>query len=58
MMANYGYDEVWYALEEAIKLQAHYAELINMHDGGQRIAFKTAKEFLDRLRKLDNTKKK
>jgi hypothetical protein len=55
-MANYGYDEIWYALEEAIKLQAHYAELINMHDGGQRIPFKSAKEFLDRLRKLSNKK--
>jgi len=57
-MANYGYDEIWHALEESVKLQSHYAELINMHDGGQRMQFKDAKAWLDRLRQLDNEKEK
>jgi len=36
------------ALRESIKLQAHYAKLLNMHDGGERKIF-TLTEFLDRL---------
>ena len=27
------------ALEESVTLQSHYAELLNMHDGGQRLTF-------------------
>lgn len=53
-MPNYGYDEVWHALEEMVKLQKHYAELLNMHDGGQRHGFNSAKEYLDRIRQLSN----
>jgi hypothetical protein len=52
-----GYDELYHALEESIKLQSHYAELLNMHDGGQRKQFKDAKEWLQRLRALDNKNK-
>lgn len=54
----FGYDELWHALEESIKLQSHYAELLNMFDNGQRMKFKDAKEWLDRLRKLDNEAEK
>lgn len=54
---TFGYDEIWYALEESVKLQAHYAELLNMHDGGQRMIFKDTKEWLLRLRKLEKDKK-
>lgn len=50
---TFGYDELWYALEESVKLQSHYANLINMYDGGQRIQFKDAKEWLLRLRKVE-----
>lgn len=46
------YDELEHALQESVKLQAHYAELLNMHDGGQRIIFRNVNEFLARLRKL------
>ena len=53
---NFGYDEVLHALEESVKLQSHYAELLNMHDGGQRIQFKDAKEWLLRLRKVQDAK--
>ena len=51
---NIGYDELYHALEESLKLQAHYAELLNMHDGGQRMIFKTINEWVARLRKTSN----
>jgi hypothetical protein len=54
---TFGYDELEYALEESIKLQSHYADLLNMYDGGQRIKFNNAKEWLLRLRELDKKKK-
>lgn len=38
------------ALEESVKLQTHYAELLNMHDGGERIGFKSVDAWIDRLR--------
>ena len=44
--------ELRHALDELVHLQAHYAELLNMRDGGQRHAFATADEWLARLREL------
>ena len=44
------------ALEESVKLQAHYAKLLNMHDGGQRIQFKSADEWLARLERIEKAK--
>ena len=38
------------ALEESVRLQTHYAELLNMHDGGERVGFETADEWINRLR--------
>ena len=38
------------ALEESVKLQSHYASLLNMHDGGQRMPFANANAWMDRLR--------
>ena len=38
------------ALEESVTLQAHYAELLNMHDGGRRIVFRDADAWIARLR--------
>lgn len=49
--------ELRVALEESVKLQSHYADLLNMHDGGHRIGFKDAKAWIARLRetkKLQN----
>lgn len=37
------------ALEESLKLQAHYAQLLNDYDGGRRLIFKTKEEWLNRL---------
>jgi hypothetical protein len=40
------------ALDKSVKLQAHYAKLLNDYDGGERIAFGCAQEWMDRLRAL------
>jgi hypothetical protein len=37
------------ALEESVKLQSHYASLLNQYDGGERMRFATAHEWIDRL---------
>jgi hypothetical protein len=37
------------ALEESLKLQSHYAELLNIYDGGKRLQFATADQWLTRL---------
>lgn len=39
-------------LEELVKLQGHYAGLLNAQDGGKRHQFKTGQEWLDRLVRL------
>jgi hypothetical protein len=49
-------DELRDALEKSVSLQSHYADLLNMHDGGKRIVFKNADEWLERIRKLSNDK--
>ena len=40
------------ALEESIKLQSHYAGLLNTWDGGERLIFASAVEWLKRLAAL------
>ena len=37
------------ALRESVMLQSHYAGLLNMHDGGERIICSSAEEWLARL---------
>ena len=43
------------ALEQSVELQSHYAELLNMHDGGQRLTFANIEAWLDRLAALKDT---
>ena len=45
-------EELYIALREALKLQKHYAELLNMHDGGQRNSevFASPETWIARLR--------
>ena len=45
-------DHLEAALEESIKLQSHYAKLLNMYDEGQRMEFKNAEEWIKRLEKV------
>lgn len=40
------------ALNASLKLQSHYAKLLNMHDGGKRIGFKTIEEWINRLKQV------
>jgi uncharacterized Zn finger protein (UPF0148 family) len=40
------------ALEELIKLQSHYATLLNGYDDGCRHPFESAEEWMDRLEEL------
>jgi hypothetical protein len=42
-------------LEQSVKLQSHYATLLNMHDGGTRMVFAHCGEWLARLRQLERT---
>jgi hypothetical protein len=44
-------------LEESVKLQGHYAGLLNMYDDGKRLIFKNAEEWLQRLRALKAAKR-
>ena len=46
------------ALEKSVELQSHYAKLLNMYDGGKRIGFKNAYEWITRLRKTGTLKNK
>lgn len=43
-------DEVYAALETSVRLQSHYAFLLNQYDGGRRLTFASAAEWIERLR--------
>ncbi len=43
-------DELRLALAASVKLQSHYAELLNGWDGGERLAFSDADAWIERLR--------
>ncbi len=47
-----GLGELCDALAESVKLQSHYAELLNMHDGGQQITFRDEREWMARIRQV------
>lgn len=42
-------DELKKALEESVRLQSHYAGLLNMYDNGERREFENAQAWIDRL---------
>lgn len=43
-----------HALDESLKLQSHYAILLNQYDGGSRMTFADAGAWLARLRDVKN----
>jgi hypothetical protein len=47
-------DELEAALVASVELQSHYAALLNRHDGGQRLTFKTMDAWLARLAELED----
>ena len=49
-MAGY-WIPIFAALEESVKLQSHYAALLNQYDGGKRMTFRNADEWILRLQK-------
>jgi len=51
-------DDLRIALEESVKLQRHYAELLNMYDGGRRITFKDADAWITRLRETGTLRRR
>lgn len=46
------YEQVWEALEKSVALQGHYAELLNLHDGGNRFIFTDAAAWVQRLEEI------
>lgn len=42
-------EELRRGLAESVRYQSHYAELLNMHDGGGRISFQSADAWLKGL---------
>lgn len=52
MAAEAERDELRRALEESVKLQSHYACLLNAHDGGQRLQFANGADWMRRLKEL------
>ena len=41
--------ELRHALAESLKLQSHYASLLNAYDGGKRMEFATPEDWIKRL---------
>jgi len=52
------FPEVWTALEESVRLQAHYASLLNQYDAGHRILFTDAAHWINRLRETGTLPKR
>ena len=50
--------ELALALDESVKLQSHYAMLLNMHDGGERMQFANAAAWIARLRETGTLPKR
>jgi hypothetical protein len=44
--------EIEAALDESVKLQSHYAGLLNYYDGGSRLQFRDGKEWRRRLAEI------
>lgn len=42
------------ALKISIRLQSHYAKLLNMYDGGERMEFRDISQWLDRIECLES----
>jgi len=45
------------ALEQSVSIQSHYAKQLNTYDGGQRMIFADATEWIERLEALIRAKR-
>ena len=52
MENKYTKKELLIALKESLKLQAHYAKLLNEYDNGERVVFENVGNWINRLRDL------
>lgn len=50
--------ELRIALAESVRLQSHYAKLLNMHDGGKRMQFDSSDQWISRLYEIGVIKTK
>ena len=48
-ITEYSREQLELALEKSVKLQSHYAYLLNMYDGGGRMTFESGKDWMSRL---------
>ena len=55
-MGKVAHADVIEALRESVKLQSHYAGLLNCYDGRTRMQFASAEEWIDRLALLKSEK--
>lgn len=46
--------ELRHALMESLRLQSHYAKLLNDYDGGKRLTFESVDAWLKRLREVES----
>lgn len=49
-------DKLLAALEASVQYQSHYGQLLNIYDGGERMAFASAADWLARLAALEKQK--
>lgn len=49
-------DQLKIALQESVKLQSHYGQLLNAYDGGTRLKFDSAEEWIKRLKQTGTLK--
>lgn len=54
MQKNKDTSKLRIALEASVKLQSHYANLLNMYDGGMRYEFANVDEWIARLIEIGN----
>ena len=45
-------EELWEALDQALKIQCFYANLLNTYDGGTRFRIQSVENWVDRLRTI------
>lgn len=48
-LSEYSPEQIVIALQHLVKLQSHYAHLLNMYDGGHRMEFESAEHWMQRL---------
>lgn len=51
---NYTNEQLRFALEQSVKLQSHYAHILNMYDSGNRKMFRDANEWIERLKDVSD----